>query len=245
MSKMQKHEAGRGFAFRVVVCVIIAVAFCYGLFRFGERTQSDSTRNGASQTVISTTNSNRLPLSGSPAVPTKDATTAPDHLVEQAAEPRTRSTKKLTDVIAPPPSITFETNPEQQREFEAGVSAGKLKERSKNFTAHVDSRGCKECRNSQSGGLAIPKGCEYSAYTITQRHREPNTPIEQSDKYTSYSDGLQFDANGRVVGVRMSVGVNGVDSSTVVPSITMQLTVVAMCPSDLDIDGWPELNRGA
>lgn len=245
---MHQHQAGRGFVLTVLVCFIVAFASFYLMLRLNERATRSPRQGLTANASVTATNLGSSPSSPQPIASKVDP---PLELEPQVLLPRTESEDLSKEAAltagAPLPSITFEAPREQKHETKnerrngtgemlPDVSAKDLKKHSQTLEVHADSQGCEDCMNSQIGSLGVPQGCVYFAYTITQVHREPSTAIERThDTYTSYLDKLESDSSGRVVGATIRVGVRKLSSSSVVPSITMRLTLVTSCPSDTDI----------
>lgn len=234
MSTIRRYQEGKGFIVTVVACGVIAFAVSYYAFR-GDEDTSNSAQQGATTEASAPTSDQHESSSPVQAARSIDAPLSeleprpvlrPTGLTDQS-----KSSAQAAAVYLP--SITFKALPQQQhgasREGHAGgdevasnVSPEELKLKSESLEIYADSGGCTECMNSKGGGLAIPPGCVYAAYTITQVHREPDT---------WYLDRIESDKNERVSGVRISVGINKIASSNIAPSITMRLTVASACPS--------------
>ena len=232
---------GKGTAYLVVALVIATFALCFWWIRVDQKERGRAEHGDAPQALIPIPD----PLEGKPTETqaTRAAATSPSKPDALIPTDETASAGS-----APPQSITFRELPIQPYAVNgvvpkpfvpsADASSSVWKKRSRTVTVHADPQGCTECSSSQSWGIDIPNGCEYFSYTVLQVHRYPAARIEESSRFTSYSDGPRSDSTGRITGIRISASAEKFASSPVTPSITMRLTVVALCPSDAMTEGW-------
>jgi hypothetical protein len=243
---MNQNQMGKGFAFLVVAGAIIAFILFYWFLRRADVQETGSPQDGAAHSLLSTSVSTESLSSDSPLrLETEAVTQQEPHSGKRADSPH-NTNELMSDVVHPPASITFRASPAQERRADTPSSEGSDRlqnsspktswsERTQAIDLHTDAQNCKVCTRSRSGWLPIPRGCTYSSHTITQLYREPFVPIAQvGDAQTSFQDSVDSDVNGRIERVTLSVRVNKSGSSPISPSITMRLTVVAVCPNAAD-----------
>ena len=242
---MNRDQAGNGIVYVIVALAIVTFALFFWSMRVDEEERGGAEQADAPQGLVPVPG----PIEGKPTE--TQATHAAETLPSKsdALIPPVRESVSS----APPQSITFHELPIQPyvvngvvpKPFvpSADASSGAWTKRSRTISVHADPQGCSECSSSQSWGIDIPNGCEYFSYAVTQVHRHPAARIEESSRFTSYSDGPQSDSTGRITGIRISARAVKLASSPVTPSITMRLTVVALCPSDAMTEGWQDVGE--
>jgi hypothetical protein len=174
-----------------------------------------------------------------------------DPRVPPARESVTLSSETANAASEPPQSITFHELPIQPYAVNgvipepavrrADASSEGWEKRMQTITVHAEPKECPGCSTSQAGWINLPSACEYFSYTVTQLHRFPAAQIEEHDDFTYYWDSPLSDATGRITGIRISVRAGKDASSPVTPSISMGLTVVVLCPNDLETKGWRDV----
>ena len=241
---MNRNQVGKGIAYVVVAMAIAIFALYFWWTRVGEEERGSAEQGDAPQALVPIPD----PMEGKP---TESQATRATATLPSKSDALIQPDETVSAGSAPPQSITFHELPIQPYAVNgvipkpfvprADASSGVWEKRSRSISVHADPQGCSECSSSQFWGINIPNECEYFSYTVMQVHRYPAARIEESSRFTSYSDGPLSDSTGRITGIQISARTQKFVTSPVTPSITMRLTVVALCPSDAMTEGWREV----
>lgn len=240
------REQGNAFVLRVALSALLV--FIAGLFVLSDDDQRvDKLQKGDSRNqAIGTGDSNYSSTGTSQDPPVSDEELY--HLntpVLSASSNRATQSDHPKPGVNAPSSITYRYETRLARESETDVSSSvairaigadssaSLISRTLSVVVQNDTGGCKSCSRSVPRHLTIPKGCNYTSHVLTQLHREPNVPIEQTyDLFTEYRLVPNLDAVGRPEGFLLTLWVRNKGLADVHPSISMKLTVTMDCVDD-------------
>jgi len=228
----------------VVVCAVVMFALCFWLLRVDVGGED----RGPS---IATEADSPRPTEPSVA-PSRGEQVAPPKAPAPAVSPVNIADEPATGADPPPQSITIrarrlpvrkpgQAGPMQavtpeQPDVQPGARSKLLV---KSVEVSVRLKNCIGCSHYKSNVIVVPQVCIYDSHTLTQLHRKPYAPLEESRGPTGFDELVDSNAQGRILAVRLHVSAN-TSGSDPEPSIKMRLTVAALCPSDAMQKGWSE-----
>jgi hypothetical protein len=242
---MRTRELGKAFVLLVVGCAIIALALFTWMLR-SEPGQPGKPQHDMppGQSVSAISVNEKTPIHHDVGPTESESSGRFDIGVPISPSTRAIQTDTAKADGPAPASITYRYEATTLREPEfpnseppgavgGSTSSAALIPRTQGFTLRADSKGCATCASSMSRRLAIPPECVYVSHTVTQIHREPYMPVEQTyDSSTEYRVTPFADTNGRLEGFTLSVWARKKELSAAQSFIEMQLTVAMDCPAE-------------